>query len=310
MPKLPDLSPLSSPPGLPALAVRWLLYPALALATLAYLAHALGGPPGTLGRHYGAYLAAMVGVLALVESRYALRDDWRMTRPRFLRRDLPFLLLGAATLGATQWAATWLATQLALTRGQALAHWPLLPAVGVSLLLTDGLWYAVHRYSHESRSRLGQFLWRVHVAHHLPQQVYVLMHAIGHPLNAVLVRALLALPPCWLGFAPEAVFVAGVVTGFQGLVSHFNVDSRVGPLNHLLVGTELHRHHHSADPAEAGNYGAVLSVWDQLFGTFVYRPGAAPAALGVADPQAHPRDTQIAAVLREPWRPLSRNWTN
>lgn len=180
----------------------------------------------------------------------------------------------------------------------------------MSLLLTDGLWYAVHRYSHESRSRLGQFLWRVHVAHHLPQQVYVLMHAIGHPLNAVLVRALLALPPCWLGFAPEAVFVAGVFTGFQGLVSHFNVDSRVGPLNHLLVGTELHRYHHSADPAEAGNYGAVLSVWDQLFGTFVYRPGAAPAALGVADPQAHPRDTQIAAVLREPWRPLSRNWTN
>ena len=30
---------------------------------------------------------------------------------------------------------------------------------------------------------------------------------------------------------------ASVITGFQGLVSHFNVDSRVGWLNYVLSGT-------------------------------------------------------------------------
>jgi sterol desaturase/sphingolipid hydroxylase (fatty acid hydroxylase superfamily) len=43
-------------------------------------------------------------------------------------------------------------------------------------------------------------------------------------------------------------------------VSHFNVNSRVAWLNYLLVGTELHRYHHNADPTEAKNFGAVVSI--------------------------------------------------
>lgn len=284
------------------IALRWGLYPVLALATLLYLHHALAGPPGTVGRHYGVYLVGMVGTMALIEWRHALRDDWRMTRRSFLRRDLPYLLLGGATIGATNALAALAADRLQLPRDTWLAGLPVVPGVAVSILLTDLLWYAVHRYSHEGHGPLGRWLWRVHVAHHLPQQVYVLMHPVGHPLNAVIVRALLALPPWWLGVPTEAVFAAGVVTGFQGLVSHFNVDSRAGWLNHVLVGTELHRFHHSADPAETGNYGGTVSVWDRLFGTFVYHPERIPQALGVSDPAAHPRDTQIGTVLLEPWR--------
>lgn len=85
-------------------------------------------------------------------------------------------------------------------------------------------------------------------------------------------------------------------------MSHFNVDSRVGWLNYLLVGTELHRYHHSADPAEAKNFGAVVSIWDQVFGTFVYRPGNVPRALGVDEPRHYPADTQLLQVLVHPLR--------
>ena len=139
-----------------------------------------------------------------------------------------------------------------------------------------------------------------------PQQVYRLVHAIGHPVNALMVRAILTIPPFVLGFSPEAVFAAAVITGVQGLVSHFNVDSRAGWLNHVLVGTELHRYHHSAVPAESGNFGAVVSVWGQLFGTFVYKPAQAPAELGVEDRSLYPADTRLLAILAYPLRSAKR----
>lgn len=285
--------------------IRHLLYPLLAAATLAYLAHELAGPRAAIGHHYGVFVGTLVVLMVIIESVHALRAEWRMTGATFWRRDLPFLVIGASTIALANAVALHIVTEHAMTPGRALAEVPLLPGVIISLLITDFIWYWVHRFSHQARGRTGRWLWRVHLAHHLPRQVYVLMHAIGHPINTIMVRAILIVPPFLLGFSPEVVFTAGVVTGLQGLVSHFNVDSRVGWLNYLLMGTELHRYHHSADPGEAKNFGAVLSVWDQLFGTFVYRPARMPAALGINDPARYPHDTQLLAVLAYPLRPAT-----
>lgn len=279
--------------------IRWLAYPVVALATGLYISHELGVPRNELGARYGVFVAAMVVALVLVESFWPLQQRWRMTGRTFLRRDLPFLLIGGATIGAGNAAASWFLLHHGLTSPTAwLAGLPVIPAAVVSLLVTDGLWYAMHRACHEGRGPIGRWLWRMHAAHHLPGQVYVLMHAIAHPINTVVVRLLLTLPPWLLGVSPEALFVANVVTGVQGLVSHFNVDSRVAWVNRVLVGTELHRWHHAA--GVNGNYAAVLSIWDQLFGSFVYRPGVEPDHLGVEEPTTLPTDTEIIQVLLEP----------
>lgn len=282
--------------------IRHALYPLLAAATLAYLAFELNMSRAPLGHHYPVYLGSMILVLTVVEARWPLRAEWRMTRATFLRRDLPFLLFGALTVGALQTAATHLVTAGAATRGTALAGLPLVPAVVLAILGTDLLWYGVHRFSHEGRGPLGRWLWRVHAAHHLPPQVYVLMHAVAHPINTAVVRVLLTVPPFLFGLSPEAVFAAAVITGFQGLVSHWNTDSRAGWLNHLLVGTELHRLHHSADLAEAKNYGGTTSLWDRCFGTYVAPSDQPPQALGIASPHPFPADTDVVAILRWPLR--------
>jgi sterol desaturase/sphingolipid hydroxylase (fatty acid hydroxylase superfamily) len=283
-------------------AIRYALYPLLASFTLAYLGFELAGPQAAIGSRYGWYLGILVAAMVLIEARHGLRPEWGMTWVSFSRRDLPFLVLGGLTVGFANFIAAGVVTAHALTSPGMLAGMPVLPGVLVSILITDFIWYWIHRISHEANRRLGRFLWNVHVAHHLPRQVYVLMHGVAHPVNTLIVRAILALPPYFLGLSAEVVFVASVIIGFQGLVAHFNVDSRVGWLNYLLVGTELHRYHHSADMAEAGNYGAVVSVWDQLFGTFVYRPTDAPRALGISEPGRHPADTQVMSILLEPFR--------
>ncbi len=297
---LAPASGTTRPPSALDVAIRYLLYPLLAAGTLVYLAIELRGPEGSLGRYFGAYLGTVLVVMVLVEAAHPLRRAWRMTWRIFLRRDLPFLLVGAATLAAVNWAAMRVATEHALSHGNALAGVPLVPGVIAAILVSDLLWYWVHRFSHEAPGRFGRWLWRVHVAHHLPAQVYVLMHAISHPINLIVVRAILVVPGFLLGFPPDVAFAATVITGLQGLVSHFNVDSRVGWLNYVLSGTELHRYHHSASAAESKNYGAVVSVWDQLFGTFVYRPGEAPLALGVEDAARYPADTRVLSVLAYP----------
>jgi sterol desaturase/sphingolipid hydroxylase (fatty acid hydroxylase superfamily) len=88
----------------------------------------------------------------------------------------------------------------------------------------------------------------------------------------------------------------------ERLVSHLNADVRVGPLNCLLVGTQLHRDHHSADLREARTFGLVQPFWDILFGTFVYRPGRLPSQLGVTDPQCCPAADKVLNVLALPFR--------
>lgn len=63
----------------------------------------------------------------------------------------------------------------------------------------------------------------------------------------------------------------------------------------MFVGPELHRYHHSAKSNEAVNYGATLVALDLLARTFLYRPGVAPADLGLKEENGYP-------AQHNPWR--------
>ncbi len=283
---------------------RYTLYPILLATTGAFAWHSLRDA-SNLGRYYGFYLFGMLASMVIIEALHPLRAQWRMTCTSFFKRDLPFLLIGATSLGAADYLAGYIAIHHSIAHPGTLASLPLLPGFLLALLAKDLLWYVYHRMAHQLNGSLGLRLWRIHVAHHLPQQVYVLMHAIAHPIDALAARALSMLPLFILGFSPEAVFLVSLLVSFQGLVSHFNVDIRVGWLNYFLIGTELHRYHHSADRTEVKNFGAVITLWDHLFGTFHYRPATVPKHLGVEQPEAYPSDRAILKILALPF--LARN---
>ena len=161
------------------------LYPFLLIAMLGYAALELSLPAGQVGRYYAYYLSALVVLMLLVETLHPLRSEWRMTKASFLRRDLPFMLIGGISIGLSNYAAGWAALHFGLARGDAHAALPLVPAVLLALVIPDFIWYWVHRLSHEGRGRFGGWLWKMHLAHHLPQQVYLLMHAVAHPVNTI-----------------------------------------------------------------------------------------------------------------------------
>ena len=282
-------------------AARYGLYPLLLGATLAFVAFELSGASGKLGRYSGLYSGSLFVLLVVLERLLPMRDDWGMTARTFFRRDLPYLAIGATTLGIVGFAASWFLNHFGISRASSHAALPLVPSVVLVLIIPEFVWYWVHRWSHESRGRVGRWLWTIHLPHHMPRQLYVLMHAVSHPLNTLVVRLILTAPLFFLGFSAEAMFAASMIVGLQGLVSHFNVDLRVGWFNYVLVGTELHRYHHSADVDEAGNFGNVVPLWDLVFGTFVYRPGEAPRELGVAQPARYPDELRIGQVLALPF---------
>lgn len=128
------------------------------------------------------------------------------------------------------------------------------------------------------------------------------MHPVFHPINMILTLAIIQGSLILLGARPESIFLFNALMGLHGLVSHFNVDIKAGPLNYIFIGTELHRYHHSANMGEAKNYGSLLSIWDIVFGTFHYEPNKTPGRLGVSDANAYSKSNELMKVLALPFK--------
>jgi sterol desaturase/sphingolipid hydroxylase (fatty acid hydroxylase superfamily) len=269
-------------------AVRWGLYPLLLAWVGGCIAYGLAHPEA-LTTVLAVKAGVMVPVLMLVEQWVPYERRWGMTWRHLLRRDLVFIAINGATLALLSYGLAALSIAVAAGAEGPVTAWPLWLQVVVGLVVFEALQYSTHRSMHEGRGRSGNFLWRTHAIHHLPQQLYVVMHAVFHPFNAIIVRVVVQLLPVWvLGYDPRAAFVFGSIVALHGTVSHLNLDMRAGWLNYLFVGPELHRYHHAADGQRATNFAATLSPFDWIFGTFEYRPGVPPRTLGLREDDGYP----------------------
>lgn len=281
-------------------AVRYGAYPMTLLVALFVIVETIGH-----GWNYGTvsafFLGSLVVLLMALEMFFPMKGIWKMTWGSF-RRDLKYLASASITTMGIRYGGLLLALYASVGASGPLSGRPFFESFVVALLVFEFFQYWHHRLSHEMGGAFGGFLWRIHAAHHLPDKVYVLMHAVGHPLNDLISRhLLLAGVVLMLGASPEVVFAFGILTAINGTFSHLNVDIRAGGLNYFLVSTELHRHHHSAERAQSKNYGATIPFWDQVFGTFVYEPDISPERLGVDEPALYPDSNSFWQVMKLPF---------
>jgi sterol desaturase/sphingolipid hydroxylase (fatty acid hydroxylase superfamily) len=241
-------------------------------------------------------LVSAITISMAAEWRFPLDRRWSMTAHSLGRRDLPYIGLGLIIERASEVAVAAIASQTVPANGFGpVGRLPLAVQVVLAIVVFDLAWYTYHRVAHRSLR-----LWRVHGAHHSPSQLYVLMHGVFHPFDELVVRFVLGLVVFrFVGFTPNATFVALVIIGTVGIISHTNADIRIWAFNHLLIGPETHRYHHSAD--HNGNYGTVTSIWDQAFGTFVFNPEP-PARLGLFAAADYPDPQRFLTVLAWPFR--------
>ncbi|HQU85877.1 MAG TPA: sterol desaturase family protein [Pyrinomonadaceae bacterium] len=240
-------------------------------------------------------------LLFAVEFLFPAKQEWKMTWKSFFR-DLKFGASGILTLYISRIGIGYLMIFLSENNEGILKGLPFVLGFIITLLAYESFLYWYHRLSHEMGGKVGGFLWRVHSIHHLPDKVYLLMHTVFHPLNAIVVSLILQGVLVAAGVDAKSMYLLNTFVGLQGLFSHFNVDIRAGFLNFIFVGTELHRFHHSANMSEAKNYGQIVSIWDLVFGTFYYKPGILPERLGVAEPSEYPNSNEYWKGFLLPFR--------
>lgn len=249
-------------------------------------------------------LAGVFALVAALELAIPARPENGVT----LRRSITNLLLGCTVqLFALLVPFTLIAiAQWIVVHGAApwpMGSWPLAVSVVAMLLLRTLSAYWAHRASHY----LG-WLWRVHHVHHSDTAIDVTTGLRHHPLEHI-IALLFAMPTIWL-FAPPVLAVALVelLLAVAGLFEHANIrsDGRIWrAARWVLVTPPVHLvHHSSAQPQTDSNYGPLLCLWDQLFGTWrdplkhpVVRIGLGDRHDAVADRWAH---QMLAPFLADP----------
>lgn len=174
------------------------------------------------------------------------------------------VLFGAATLAVAGWTAS---------VGFGVLHWvdlPLWAQLVVAVAILDlTAQYVAHYLLHHWR-----WMWRFHVVHHSDTKVDATTGARLHPGDYAF-REIFALGGMAVAGAPLAFYVIyRVLTVLFTFATHANVSPPQWldrALSLVFVTPNTHEfHHHDERPWTDRNFGGILSVWDRLFGTFVY----------------------------------------
>jgi len=189
--------------------------------------------------------------------------------------------------------------------GTHLPSWPI-ANTGLSLvagfLLLDLLRYLVHRCEHAV-----PIFWRFHALHHSDPDVDVTTSVRHHPLEYLLASAVYWLAVILLDIPTVVVLSHGLAIFGMASVQHGNIrlpERLERWLQPMLVTIDMHRIHHSVVFEQANsNYGAVLSVWDRLFGTYtsISRAQHERIVFGVRELPRH-YCLKPSAMFLTPWR--------
>lgn len=134
----------------------------------------------------------------------------------------------------------------------------------IGILGVDLLFYWWHRASHVVNT-----LWAVHGVHHQSED-YNLAVALRQPAFEPITWFFFYVPLAFLGVSPEIYIVAYALDRLYQFFIHTQlVDKLPRPIEWLFNTPSHHRVHHGVqDQYLDKNYGAILIVWDRMFGTF------------------------------------------
>ena len=247
------------------------------------------------------YVAVLVGaaLVTLHETKLPYRREWRPA-VGVVTADALFMgaVQGVLPLLLSFTVVIWLAGLLDTTGLAIDGLWPvgipLAAQVCLMLLAADFPRYWLHRAFHGVPT-----MWRLHAVHHSPHQLYWLNVGRFHPIEKSIQYAVDSLPFALLGAPQETLAAYFVFYAINGFFQHSNCRVRLGPLNYVVSGPELHRWHHSEILAESNNnYGNNLILWDILFGTRWLPTGREVGPLGLHN-RAYPMG--FFAQMRTPF---------
>lgn len=218
----------------------------------------------------------LFAVLACIEWLMPRRD---LTQSRAARwsTNWGFTVVNAVFLNLMAFALPLLAVGAAIDAGSngwglfnALA-WPAWLEIVIAILVLDFAIWLQHLITHKV-----PLLWRLHRVHHADVDIDVTTAIRFHPVEIGLSMLLKIGLVYLLGPAALAVILFEIILNGTAMFNHANIKLPLwldAIVRRVLVTPDMHRVHHSVDRAEHdSNYGFALSIWDQIFGTYIPQP--------------------------------------
>jgi sterol desaturase/sphingolipid hydroxylase (fatty acid hydroxylase superfamily) len=127
----------------------------------------------------------------------------------------------------------------------------------------DFLYYWNHRLGHEVN-----LLWASHVVHHSSEE-YNLSTALRQTSTGFFTSWLFYWPLAVLGVPPVVFLVSGAISLLYQFWIHTRLIGSLGWFDRWFASPSNHRVHHGQNAyCVDRNYGAILMLWDHLFGSF------------------------------------------
>ena len=175
--------------------------------------------------------------------------------------------------------------------------------LGIFLLDFFGA-YLAHLVEHRVKP-----LWMVHLVHHTDHKVDTTTGNRHHPLESV-VRFSFTLMGVFLVGTPIAlVFLYQSLSIVFTQLTHANirfpkpVDKAI---SYVFVSPDMHKiHHHYRLPYTDANYGNIFSVWDRLFGTYMYLDRE-KIVYGVDVFPDEVKNSNVVDLLKQPFQKYDR----
>ncbi|NQX92877.1 MAG: sterol desaturase family protein, partial [Flavobacteriales bacterium] len=133
----------------------------------------------------------------------------------------------------------------------------------LAFIAVDLAYYWSHRTSHQVN-----LFWVGHVIHHQSEE-YNLSVALRQGAFQKMLMFWVYLPLAFIGITPELFAVSIGLNLLYQFWIHTEVVDTLGPLEWILNTPSHHRVHHGVQEQYLDkNYGAILIIWDRLFGSF------------------------------------------
>lgn len=181
----------------------------------------------------------------------------------------------------------------------------ILATILLTILIVDffGGWL-VHIIEHNIK-----FLWRFHVIHHADNNVDVTTGLRHHPVESV-VRGIFFFIGIVVSGAPMyAVMIYQTVLVFFTAFEHANISLPKwldNMLSYVFISPNMHKvHHHWKQPYTDSNYGAILSIWDRLLGTFK-KLDPKEIHYGIDRDYPNEKDEDFLMLLKKPFQKSDR----
>lgn len=284
--------------SLPTLVFEWMFFPVLAIVALGSMTYFL-----ILGQHVetASFVISLSVLLItmLLERVHPLVDSWNKNQ-KDIQPDIASIAIVAVgvesvlkVIGPLIALYAFLALDLPVDYRLLPANMPLWAETILALCIIEFAKYWFHRMGHESN-----FWWPLHSVHHSVKRMHLLNGFRIHPVYH-LATFILGVVPCYLiGVSEEALILNSVLLAIGGSIQHCNIKLRYGWLNYIFNTNELHRWHHSKKLDEANhNYGAVLIIYDVIFGTHYYRLQGGPKELGILNEEHYPMNNYWKQLL-------------